>query len=103
MIGKTDAAYFAMMNELGGVNGRKIRLISLDDEYNPARPSSKRADWWSMKGSPSFSMSGAWTNGDRAYLNINEVPQLFVASGAEMFGDQERFPWTMGWQPSYPD
>src|SRR5277367_2391890 len=52
VIGKTDAAYFAMINESGGVNGRKIRLISLDDEYDPAktfttrrRPSSKPADW----------------------------------------------------------
>ena len=49
-----------------------------------------------------FNSSGTWTNGAiRPYLNINEIPQLFVASGAEMFCEQERFPWTMGWQPSY--
>ena len=49
-----------------------------------------------------FNSLGTWTNGAiRAYLNINEVPHLFVASGAEMFGDPERFPWTIGWQPSY--
>ena len=49
-----------------------------------------------------FNSLGTWTNGAiRPYLNINEIPQLFVASGAEMFAEPEGFPWTMGWQPSY--
>ena len=103
VIGKTDAAYFAMINELGGVNGRKIRLISLDDEYNPARTVEQTRRLVEHEGvALIFNSLGTWTNGAiRPYLNINEVPQLFVASGAEMFADQERFPWTMGWQPSY--
>ena len=103
VIGKTDAAYFAMINDQGGVNGRKLRLISLDDEYNPARTVEQtRRLVEQERVAFIFNSLGAWTNGAiRAYLNINEVPQLFVASGAEMFGDQERYPWTMGWQPSY--
>jgi branched-chain amino acid transport system substrate-binding protein len=103
VIGKTEAAYFAMINELGGVNGRKIRLISLDDEYNPAKTFEQTRRLVEHEGVAFiFSSLGTWTNGAiRAYLNMNEIPQLFVASGAEMFGDQERFPWTMGWQPSY--
>jgi branched-chain amino acid transport system substrate-binding protein len=103
VIGKTDAAYFAMINELGGVNGRKIRLISLDDEYNPAKTVEQTRRLVEHEGVAFiFNSLGTWTNGAiRPYLNINEVPQLFVASGAEMFADQEHFPWTMGWQPSY--
>jgi len=103
VIGKTDAAYFTMINELGGVNGRKIRLISLDDEYNPAKTVEQTRRLVEREGVAFiFNSLGTWTNGAiRAYLNINEVPQLFVASGAEMFADPERFPWTMGWQPSY--
>ena len=103
VIGKTDAAYFAMINDLGGVNGRKIRLISLDDEYNPAKTVEQTRRLVEHEGVAFiFNSLGTWTNGAiRPYLNINEVPQLFVGSGAEMFSDQERFPWTMGWQPSY--
>ncbi len=103
VIGKTEAAYFEMINELGGVNGRKIRLISLDDEYDPAKTFEQTRRLVEHEGVAFiFSSLGTWTNGAiRAYLNMNEIPQLFVASGAEMFGDQERFPWTMGWQPSY--
>jgi branched-chain amino acid transport system substrate-binding protein len=103
LVGRTDAAYFEMVNELGGVNGRRIRLISLDDEYNPAKTVELTRRLVELeKVAFIFNSLGTWTNGaTRAYLNINEVPQLFVGSGAEMFADPERFPWTMGWQPSY--
>jgi branched-chain amino acid transport system substrate-binding protein len=103
VIGKTDAAYFAMINESGGVNGRKIRLISLDDEYDPAKTFEQTRRLVEHEGVAFiFNSLGTWTNvAIRPYLNINEIPQLFVASGAEMFCEQERFPWTMGWQPSY--
>ena len=103
VIGKTEAAYFAMINDLGGVNGRQLRLISLDDEYNPAKTFElTRRLVEQERVAFIFSSLGTWTNGAiRPYLNMNEIPQLFVASGAEVFGDSERFPWTMGWQPSY--
>ena len=92
-----------MINELGGVNGRKIRLISLDDEYDPAKTFEQTRRLVEHEGVAFiFNSLGTWTNvAIRPYLNINEIPQLFVASGAEMFCEQERFPWTMGWQPSY--
>jgi branched-chain amino acid transport system substrate-binding protein len=103
VIGKAEAAYFAMINDLGGVNGREIRLISLDDEYNPAKTFEQTRRLVEQEGVAFiFSSLGTWTSGAiRPYLNINEIPQLFVASGAEMFGDPDRFPWTIGWQPSY--
>ena len=103
VIGKTEAAYFAMINDLGGVNGRQLRLISLDDEYNPAKTFElTRRLVEQERVAFIFSSLGTWTNGAiRPYLNMNEIPQLFVASGAEMFSDAERFPWTIGWQPSY--
>ena len=103
LIGKTDAAYFAMINKSGGVNGRKIRLISLDDEYNPAKTFEQTRRLVEHEGVAFiFNSLGTWTNGAiRPYLNMNEIPQLFVASGAEMFAEPEGFPWTMGWQPSY--
>ena len=103
VIGKTEAAYFAMINDLGGVNGRQLRLISLDDEYNPAKTFElTRRLVEQERVAFIFSSLGTWTNGaTRPYLNMNEIPQLFVASGAEMFSDAEHFPWTIGWQPSY--
>ena len=45
VIGKSEAAYFAMINEQGGVNGRKIRFISRDDGYSPRRLSNRCAGW----------------------------------------------------------
>ena len=101
--GKTDAAYFEMINESGGVNGRKLRLISFDDEYNPPKTYEQTRRLVEREGVAFiFNSLGTWTNGViRAYLNVNQIPHLFVASGAEMFADPERFPWTVGWQPSY--
>lgn len=103
VIGKTDAAYFEMINEFGGVNGRKIRLISLDDEYKPPKTYEQTRRLVEREGVAFiFNSLGTWTNSViRAYLNANQIPHLFVASGAEMFADRERFPWTIGWQPSY--
>jgi branched-chain amino acid transport system substrate-binding protein len=59
VIGKADLAYFKMINEQGGVNGRKINLISLDDGYSPPRPSSRRAASWSRSRSPFCSTASA--------------------------------------------
>lgn len=103
VIGKTDAAYFDMINEAGGVNGRKLRLISVDDAYDPPKTYEQTRRLVEREGVAFiFNSAGTWTNGViRAYLNFNQVPHLFVASGAEMFADPQRFPWTIGWQPSY--
>jgi len=102
-IGRAQAAYFQMINEQGGVNGRKINLVSLDDGYNPAKTVEQvrrlvEQDQVLLV----FQSLGTATNtAVQRYLNAQKVPQLFVAAGATKFGDPNSYPWTMGWQPSY--
>ena len=103
VIGKADAAYFAMIDEQGGVNGRKINFISRDDSYSPpktvelVRQLVEQEQVLLM-----FNTLGTPPNSAiRGYLNDNKVPQLFVATGANKWNDPKHFPWTMGWFPSY--
>jgi branched-chain amino acid transport system substrate-binding protein len=102
-IGKTAAAYFKKVNDEGGINGRKINFISVDDGYSPpkavemARRLVEQDEVlvvFNPLGTPSNSAI-------QKYLNAKKVPQLFVATGATKWGDPKNFPWTMGWQPSY--
>jgi branched-chain amino acid transport system substrate-binding protein len=102
-IGKAEAAYFDMINERGGINGRKIRFISYDDNSDPSialdltRGLVERDGVLLMFGS-----FGTPNNlAVRKYLNERQIPQLFVASGDEQFGNPSLFPWTMGWRPSF--
>jgi branched-chain amino acid transport system substrate-binding protein len=102
-IGRSQAAYFKMVNEAGGVNGRMINLISLDDGYSPPR-TVEQTRRLVEQDQVAFVFDGLGTPSSSAvrdYLNENKVPQLFVASGASKFGDPQHFPWTMGWQPNY--
>jgi branched-chain amino acid transport system substrate-binding protein len=102
-IGKTEAAYFTMINEKGGINGRKINFISLDDGYSPPKTVEQvrrlvEQDEVLM----TFQTLGTPPNtAIHKYMNQKKVPQLFVATGATKWGDPEHFPWTMGWQPNY--
>jgi branched-chain amino acid transport system substrate-binding protein len=102
-IGKSDAAYFAMINEQGGINGRKINFISRDDSYSPPKTVEQvrqlvEQDRVLML----FNTLGTAPNtAIQDYLNDNKVPQLFVGTGADKWNDAKRFPWTMGWSPSY--
>jgi len=102
-IGKAEAAYFAMINEKGGINGRKINLISRDDGYSP--PKTVEAVRKLVEEDQvllTFNVLGTPPNtAVQGYLNENKVPQLFVATGADKWNDPKKFPWTMGWQPSY--
>jgi branched-chain amino acid transport system substrate-binding protein len=103
VIGKADVAYFQMINEMGGVNGRKINLISLDDGYNPSKTVEQVRRLVEQE-QIAFIFSSAGTSPNLAvepYLNDNKVPQIFVASGASMFGDPRHFPWTIGSYPSF--
>ncbi|MEP7282273.1 MAG: ABC transporter substrate-binding protein [Rubrivivax sp.] len=102
-IGKAIAAYFQKVNDDGGVNGRKINFISLDDGYNPAKSVEQARKLveqdevllvFQPLGTPSNSAI-------HKYMNQKKVPQLFVATGATKWGDPKDFPWTMGWQPNY--
>jgi branched-chain amino acid transport system substrate-binding protein len=103
VIGKTEAAYFSMINDQGGVNGRKINFISYDDGYSPPKTVEQvRKLVESDEVLLVFGVLG--TPGNSAiqkYLNAKKVPQLFLASGATKWGRGADFPWTMGWQPSY--
>lgn len=102
-IGKTIAAYFNKVNEEGGINGRKINFLSLDDGYSPPKTKEQfRKLVESDKVLLMFQSLGTPPNSAvHAYMNREKVPQLFVATGATKWGDPQNFPWTMGWQPNY--
>jgi len=102
-IGKAETAYFKMINEQGGVNGRKIDLVSLDDGYSPPKTVEQVRRLVEQDGVAfTFNTLGTPTNSAiQKYLNDHKVPHLFVATGATKWGDPEHFPWTMGWQPTY--
>ena len=101
-IGKAEAAYFEMLNERGGINGRQVRFISYDDKSDPSSALKlTRSLVEEDKVLLMFGSFGAPGNfAVRRYLNENRVPQLFVASGDDHLSDPSSFPWTMGWQPS---
>lgn len=102
-VGKAEAAYFAKINAEGGVNGRKITLISVDDGYSPPRTVEQvRRLVEQEEVLLIFSVLGTPTNAAvQKYLNAKKIPQLFCASGGSEFGDPQHFPWTMGWRPNY--
>jgi branched-chain amino acid transport system substrate-binding protein len=102
-LGKAEAAYFAMVNDQGGVNGRKINFITRDDGYSPpktvdiVRHLVEEEQVLLM-----FSQLGTATNtAVQDYLNDNKVPQLLIATGAAKWDDPKYHPWTMAFTPSY--
>jgi ABC-type branched-subunit amino acid transport system substrate-binding protein len=102
-IGKAEAAYFRMINERGGINGRKINLIAYDDGYNPAKTVEQTRKL--VESDEVLLMFGSLGTAHNAavqkYLNDKKVPQLFVATGGARFSDPVNFPWTMAANPSY--
>src|SRR5882672_10112983 len=103
VIGKTEEAYFRKINAEGGINGRKINFISYDDGYSPPKTVEQaRKLVESDEVLLIFNSLGTPPNSAiQKYMNMKEVPQLFVATGATKWNDPKDFPWTMGWQPSY--
>ncbi len=102
-IGKVEQAYFKMINDNGGINGRKVNLISLDDGYSPPRAveqvrrlveQDEVLALFQTLGTPSNSAI-------HAYVNAKKVPHLLLATGATKWGDPQHFPWTMGLNLSY--
>ncbi|RED37723.1 amino acid/amide ABC transporter substrate-binding protein (HAAT family) [Rhodopseudomonas thermotolerans] len=102
-VGRAQEAYFKMINDKGGINGRKIVYISYDDAYSPPKAveqtrklveSDEVLFMFSPLGTPS-------NTAIQKYLNAKKVPHLFLASGATKWNDPKHFPWTMGWLPSY--
>jgi branched-chain amino acid transport system substrate-binding protein len=102
-IGKAQAAYFKMINEQGGINGRKINLIQYDDAYSPPKAVEQvRKLVESDEVLLTFQIIGTPSNAAvQKYLNSKKVPQLFAATGASKFTDPKNFPWTMGFNPNY--
>jgi ABC-type branched-subunit amino acid transport system substrate-binding protein len=103
VIGKTEAAYFKMINDQGGINGRKINFISYDDAYSPPK-TVEQARKLVESDEVLFVFNSLGTPPNSAihkYMNAKKVPQLFVATGATKWNDPKDFPWTMGWQPNY--
>src|SRR5689334_8828878 len=103
VIGKGITAYWQMVNDQGGVNGRKINFITYDDGFQPPKTvemvrklveDDQVFAIYQLLGTPTNTVV-------QKYLNQKKVPQLFVATGASKWGDPEHFPWTMGWQPDY--
>jgi branched-chain amino acid transport system substrate-binding protein len=102
-IGKIEAAYFGVINDSGGVNGRKIKFLSEDDGYSP--PKTVEQIRKLVEGEEvlaTFNTMGTPTNSAiQKYMNLKKVPMLFVASGASKWNDPKEYPWTMGWPESY--
>jgi branched-chain amino acid transport system substrate-binding protein len=103
VIGKTEDAYFKMINDAGGINGRKINFISYDDGYSPPKTVEQtRKLVESDEVLLIFNALGTPTQtAVQKYLNNKKIPQLFLATGASKWNDPKEFPWTMGFQPSY--
>jgi branched-chain amino acid transport system substrate-binding protein len=102
-VGRTQAAYFNMINEQGGVNGRKIDFLTLDDGYSPPKTVEQvRRLVESDQVLLLFANVGTATNlAIHKYLNLKKVPQFFVGSGFSKWNDPKNFSWTIGWWPSY--
>jgi ABC-type branched-subunit amino acid transport system substrate-binding protein len=102
-IGKAEAAYFKKINDEGGINGRKINFITLDDGYSPPKTvEMTRRLVEQDEVLFIFGTLGTGTNtAIQKYLNAKKVPQLFIATGATKWNDPKGNPWTMGFQPNY--
>lgn len=102
-ITKTAAAYFAKVNADGGVNGRKITYITYDDGFTPAKTveMTRKLVEQDEVLAIFFTIGTSHNLAIQKYLNAKKVPQMFVGTGATIFGDVKTNPWTIGWQPSY--
>ncbi len=102
-IGRGHVAFFKRVNEQGGIAGRKINLITLDDGYAPPK-TVEQARRLVEQDQVAFLFNPLGTPNNSAiqkYMNQKKVPHIFLSTGADKWGDPEHFPWTMGWQPSY--
>jgi branched-chain amino acid transport system substrate-binding protein len=102
-VARAEAAYFEMLNNQGGINGRKIEFESLDDAYSPSKTVEQTRKLVEQDDVLAiFSAVGTAPNiSVQKYLNIKHVPQLFVSSGATRWNDPKQFPWTVGFNPTY--
>jgi branched-chain amino acid transport system substrate-binding protein len=103
IIGKAIEAYWKSVNDRGGINGRQIKFITLDDGYSPPKTVEVVRQLVEQdKVLCTFNTLGTPTNtAIHKYMNQKKVPMLFVATGASKWGNPKEFPWTMGYQPDY--
>ena len=103
VIGKGIEAYWKSVNDAGGINGRMVKFISLDDGYSPPKTVEVVRQLVEQdKVLCTFNTLGTPTNtAIHKYMNQKKVPMLFVATGASKWGKPKEFPWTMGFQPDY--
>ena len=101
-LGRAEAAYFKFLNDKGGINGRKINFISVDDGFSPPKAVEMTRKLVEQdEVALMFGMLGTALNtATRPYLNQKKVPQLFIAAGSATFASGDKFPWTIGWQPT---
>ncbi|HEX4172199.1 MAG TPA: ABC transporter substrate-binding protein [Acetobacteraceae bacterium] len=103
VIGRTESAFFKMVNEQGGVDGRMIDFISYDDGYSPPK-TVEQVRRLVEQDNVDFCFQNLGTPCNSAiadYLNHKKIPHLFVGSGASKWADTKKYPWTMGFQPGY--
>ena len=102
-IGTCHQAYFEMVNKRGGINGRKVKVVSLDDGFNPSRTLEQARRLVERdKVLLIYGTFGTATNtAIHQYMNQRQVPQLFIVSGASKWNNAKEFPWTMSFLPSY--
>jgi len=103
-VAKGMNAYFQYINDKGGINGRKVTYIVVDDVYNAANTPAKAREL--VEQDKIFAAVGNLGTGPnlavRQYYNDNSVPDLFVFTGSDHWGnDFGQYPWTLGWQPDY--
>jgi branched-chain amino acid transport system substrate-binding protein len=101
--GHVQRGLFEKINSEGGINGRKLTLISLDDAFTPPKTVEQTRKLVEQdQVLVVFNSNGTAANSAvHKYLNAKKVPQLFVSSGASKFTDPKNFRWTMGWLPTY--
>jgi branched-chain amino acid transport system substrate-binding protein len=102
VMGRTEAAYFKMINETGGIGSRKLNFISIDDAFSPPKTVEQTRRLVEQEAVAFiFGSLGGTTNiAVMPYLNDNKIPQLFAAGGADMFTDPAKFPWSIGLNPA---
>ncbi len=101
--GKAQAGYFKKINDEGGINGRKINFITVDDGFSPPKTLEQARKLVEQEKVLFFfaPLGTAPNSAIHKYMNQKKIPTLFVQTGASKWGDPKNFPWTMGWQPNY--
>lgn len=103
IIGKVNEAYFRMVNERGGIHGRKVTLITYDDQYTPPKTTEvvrklvEQDEVLAVYGN----LGSASNAAIQRYMNARKVPHLFLGVGADRFNDPKAYPWTTPYMPSY--